>query len=210
MIDPRNRNTLPCKLGALLLAVSLSLPGCSMLDRNSDRQPSSTNNICRIFADRPHWYRATQASEARWGAPAWLQMAIIWRESGFRQNVRPPRSYLLGIVPWGRQSSSHGFTQAVDGTWKWYMDSTGNRGAERDDFADSADFVGWYVQKTHQSNGIAKTDAYRNYLAYHEGHGGYRKGTYRNKPSVLKAASEVGGMAQRYRQQLRSCESRLG
>ncbi len=90
------------------------------------------------------------------------------------------------------------------------MDSTGNRGAERDDFADSADFVGWYVQKTNRSNGIAKTDAYRNYLAYHEGHGGYRKGTYRNKPPVLKAAAEVESMAQRYRQQLRSCESRLG
>ena len=89
MADARKTNTLPCKLGALLLAVSLSLQGCSMLDRNSDRQPSSTNNVCRIFAERPHWYRATQASEARWGAPAWLQMAIIWRESGFPSKYSP-------------------------------------------------------------------------------------------------------------------------
>ena len=137
-------------------------------------------------------------------------MAVIWRESGFRQDVRPPRTYLLGVIPWGRQSSSHGFTQAVEGTWEWYIDSTGNRGADRDDFSDSADFVGWYVDRSHRSNGIAKTDAYRNYLAYHEGHGGYQRGTYRRKPAVRRAAKEVADMAQRYRQQLRRCASHLG
>ena len=197
-------------LGAMLLAAVLGASGCSVLDRYSDRQPTTTTDICRVFSERPHWYRAASASRAKWGAPISLQMAIIWRESGFRQDIRPPRKYLLGIIPWGRPSSSHGFTQAVDGTWQWYIDSTGNRGADRDDFADSADFVGWYVHRSHQSNGIAKSDAYRNYLAYHEGHGGYRNGTYRNKSAVRRAAREVEDMARRYRRQLERCESDLG
>ena len=196
--------------GILLLALALSIPGCSFLGRYSDNQPSTTTDICRIFSERPHWYRAARASESRWGAPVSVQMAIIWRESAYRKDIRPPRKYLLGIVPWGRQSSSHGFTQAVDGTWDWYIESTGNRGADRDDFADSSDFVGWYVHRSYQSSGIPKSDAYRNYLAYHEGHAGYRQGRHRNKPDLLRAASEVEAMARRYDSQLRRCRSRLG
>ncbi len=180
-----------------------------MLDRNSDNQPSTTTDVCRIFAERPHWYRSARASEARWGAPVWLQMAIIWRESAYRKDVRAPRDYVLGVIPWGRESSSRGFTQAVDGTWQWYIESTGNRGARRSDFADATDFVGWYVHKSYQSNDIRKADAYRNYLAYHEGHGGYRKGRYRNKPEVQQAARSVETMARRYRTQLDRCGARL-
>ena len=193
-----------------VLVLALLLPGCSWFDRYSDRQPSTTSDICQIFDERPHWYRSARTTESRWGAPIWVQMAIIWRESAFRKDIRPSRRYFLGIVPLGRPSTSRGFTQAVDGTWDWYIDSTGNRGADRDDFADSSDFVGWYVHRTNRSNGIPKSDAYRNYLAYHEGHGGYRKGTYRKKPAVRKAAAEVESMAQRYRRQLDRCESRLG
>lgn len=210
MAGVRSKTLVARSLPAFLVSVLLIFPGCSMLGGYSDRQPSTTTDVCRIFSERPHWYRAAKASESRWGAPVWLQMAIIWRESGFRPDARPPRTYLLGVIPWGRQSSSHGFTQAVEGTWEWYIDSTGNRGADRDSFSDSADFVGWYVDRSHRSNGIAKTDAHRNYLAYHEGHGGYQRGTYRRKPAVQKAATEVADMAQRYRQQLGRCASHLG
>jgi len=202
----RNRRSAP-RAVLLAAASSLLLAACSAGPGpfRSDAQPSTTEDICQIFRERPHWLDAARKAQAKWKVPAALQMAIIWRESAFRGNVRPPRTFLLGFIPAGRPSSSTGFTQAVDGTWKWYVDSTGNRGAQRSDFADSADFVGWYVDRSRRSNGIAKTDAYRNYLAYHEGHGGYRKGSYRSKPGVLKAAREVERMYKRYQGQLRRC-----
>lgn len=176
------------------------LSGCA-----SNRQPSTTTDICRVFDERPHWYRAAKKSRQKWGTPVHVQMAIIWRESAFRPKVKPPRVHLLGFIPAGRVSSSRGFTQAVDGTWDWYMESTGNDGASRSDFADSADFVGWYTRMSRRLSRIRQSDAYRQYLAYHEGHGNYNKGTYRNKPHVRKAAREVEEMADRYARQLRRC-----
>lgn len=187
-------------LGALLAGVAL-LSGCA-----TDRQPSTTTDLCRIFDERPHWYRAALKSRQKWGAPVHVQMAIIWRESGFRPNVKAQRVHFLGFIPAGRASSSRGFTQAVDGTWEWYMDTTGNSGASRSDFADSADFVGWYTRMSRRLSKIRQSDAYRQYLAYHEGQGNYNKGTYRSKPQVRKAAREVEEMADRYARQLRRCK----
>ena len=138
-----------------------------------------------------------------------VQMAIIWRESAFRAHVRAPRKRILWVIPAGRASSSRGFTQAIDGTWNWYKESTGNTGANRSSFEDSADFVGWYASMTRRINGVRKTDAYNNYLAYHEGHGNFKKRSFRNKPNVRKAAREVKNMADRYERQLRGCRSRL-
>ncbi len=185
--------------GAMLL-----LSGCV-----SDSQPTTTTDICQIFSEHPHWYRATRKSHQKWGAPAYVQMAIIWRESAFRQDIRPPRKHILGIIPWGRQSSSRGFTQAVDGTWDWYIQSSGNSGASRSNFVDSADFVGWYVSKTHQINGVRKSDTYNQYLAYYLGHGSFRKKVYKNKPKARKFARETAAMGDRYRKQMRKCQSRL-
>lgn len=176
----------------------------------TDRQPGTTTDLCEIFEQRSHWYRAMLESEEDWDTPIPVQMAILWRESAFDPDARPARDYVFfGLIPWGRISTSEGFTQAVDATWQWYRDSTGNSGASRSDFADSADFVGWYTTKSNQINGIRKSDAYNQYLAYHEGHGNYRKRTYRKKPGVRHAAREVADMADRYARQLRECRSRL-
>ncbi|HRY16401.1 MAG TPA: hypothetical protein P5330_11090, partial [Candidatus Competibacteraceae bacterium] len=49
----------------------------------------------------------------------------------------------------------------------------------------------------------------RQYLAYHEGHGGFARGSYRKKPWLMKRAREAGQLAERYRIQLARCESQL-
>jgi hypothetical protein len=36
-------------------------------------------------------------------------------------------------VPWSRPTSAYGFSQAVDATWDWYQQSTGNPDADRGD-----------------------------------------------------------------------------
>ena len=57
---------------------------------------------------------------------------------------RPGRSaaFLARQVP---RSSAYGYAQALEGTWDDYRKDTGRRGADRDDFADSSDFIGWYM-----------------------------------------------------------------
>ena len=81
--------------------------------------------------------------------------------------------------------------------------------ADRDDFDDAVDFVGWYCNTSHRMLGISKWDAYNQYLAYHEGHGGYKRKTYRKKKWLIKTAHRVQGNAKRYSAQLSRCEDEL-
>jgi hypothetical protein len=187
-------------VGALLLA--LAVGSCSSTPSDP---PRTQNDICSIFAERPKWREAVYESALRWGAPVEVQMAIIWRESSFRAEAKPPKKRVLAVIPWGRKSSAFGFAQAIDSTWDWYREETGNRDADRDDFDDAADFVGWYMAKTMVSNGILMHDAFNHYLNYHEGHAGYRRGGWRNKDWLKRAATQVADRAVHYRGQLRSC-----
>lgn len=187
--------------GAVTLA--LLVAACA-----SSGPPRHQDDVCAIFASRPAWRDAVLASEARWGAPAHVQMAIMWKESSFRHDARPPRRYVMfGLVPWGRVSSAYGYSQALDGTWERYLSETGRSSwmASRDDFADAADFVGWYMATTRRVNGVSMDEAVAQYLNYHEGHGGYRRGSYRQKQWLINAAGRVGARADRYRQQMSNC-----
>jgi hypothetical protein len=97
----------------------------------------------------------------------------------------------------------------VDGTWDWYKLKTGNHNADRDDFDDAVDFMGWYMNQSNKRSGVAKSDAYHQYLAYHEGHGGFNKKTYQKKPWLMKVARKVENNAKRYNRQLNQCASEL-
>ena len=138
-----------------------------------------------------------------------MQLAIIYQESKFSAKASPPRFRVLGLIPWGRASSSYGYAQATESTWRWYMQATGNYTAERDDFTDAVDFIGWYCSLSEELLGIPKADAYSQYLAYHEGHRGFEKKTHHGKQWLLRIASEVESRANRYRTQLNRCEKEL-
>ena len=77
------------------------------------------------------------------------------------------------------RSSAYGYAQALDGTWDDYRQATGRRGADRDDFADASDFIGWYMNEAAPGERLAPHDAYNQYLAYPEGKAGYARGSYR-------------------------------
>jgi hypothetical protein len=187
-------------VAALVLLASCSGGG----DRAEEDPPSRQDDICAIFDQRPQWREPIYASARKWGAPVPVQMAIIWRESSFRSSVRPPAKYAMGM-PIGHISSAYGFAQAIDGTWEWYQQETGNSSADRTRWEDATDFVGWYMAKSYESNGIGMHDAFNQYLAYHEGHTGHRNGSYRAKPWLTGVAAQVAGQAARYRGQLRAC-----
>jgi hypothetical protein len=134
-------------------------------------------------------------------------MAIMHQESKYEAKAKPPRTTCLYIFPGPRPSSAFGYSQALDSTWENYKRSTGNRGADRDDFGDSIDFIGWYCNVSHKQCGIAKDDAYSMYLAYHEGQGGFNRKTYRKKTWLKQVASKVNSRAKTYQKQLARCES---
>ena len=50
-------------------------------------------------------------------------MSILRQESSFQNRVKPEREKLFGVIPWKRKSSALGYTQAIDGTWDWYLGS---------------------------------------------------------------------------------------
>lgn len=168
--------------------------------------PRNVNDACSIFAEYGDWFAGAKAASRRWDVPMPVLLAIIHQESAFRADARPPRTWTLGIIPGPRPSSAFGYSQALDGTWERYVAATGKRGADRDEFADAVDFVGWYVDQTAQINRIAKSDAYNQYLAYHEGQGGFAKGTHLKKAWLVERARGVRRQADRYRAQLARCE----
>ena len=116
---------------------------------------------------------------------------------------------LFGLIPWGRVSSAYGYSQAKTPTWADYMRETDNSGADRDDFEDAIDFMGWFIYKSQKVNGISKWDAYAQYLNYHEGWGGYKRRSYDRKPWLKKVASKVKARSLRYATQLKTCEEDL-
>ena len=171
--------------------------------------PQNTSDACAIFEEKDGWYDSAKDSYEKWGVPVHVQLAIIRQESSFKHDAKPPRQKLLWVIPWTRQSSAYGYAQIKDSTWDWYRDKTGNRWADRDDFDDAVDFVGWYCNTSHRILGISKWDAYNQYLAYHEGHGGFKRKTYRKKKWLVKTARKVDSNAKRYRAQLARCEDEL-
>ncbi|QDJ51287.1 transglycosylase SLT domain-containing protein [Bordetella hinzii] len=189
---------------ALLLCL-LALAGCA-----STRPPGDPENICAIFREKPDWHDAALKVQDKWGAPVQVPIAMMYQESSFRHDALPPRYYFLGFIPWGRVSSAYGYAQAKDETWSDYKREAGGWFSSRDNFADSLDFMGWYMSKTQRINGISKWDAYGQYLNYHEGWTGYRNRSYERKAWLQRVARQVQARAERFGAQYKQCERELG
>ena len=92
---------------------------------------------------------------------------------------------------------------AIKGTWKQYKEETGNKYALRTRFKDSVDFIGWYTNKTEKILKVSKKDAFRQYIAYHEGWGNYKN--YKNNQKVIVLAKKVEGYSNKFKKQLNKC-----
>jgi hypothetical protein len=130
-------------------------------------------------------------------------MAMMWQESKFVANARPPHRYALGVIPMGRASSAYGYSQALDGTWEEYVAERGR--ARRDDIADAADFMGWYMADSAEMLGLPLWDVENHYLAYHEGRSGYARQSHLEKGWLLRVAADLEGRAAMYDSQLAAC-----
>ncbi len=195
-------------IGTRVAALSLAafcvsaLPGCATV-------PENVEDVCAIFEEKGRWYKAAKKSEERWVTPIHVQLAIIRQESTFKFNAKPPRTRLLGFIPWTRPSDAYGYAQALESTWDRYQKDTGRRGADRDDFGDAIDFVGWYTHQSQTIAGISKWDPYNQYLAYHEGQTGWLNKSYRFKGDLKRIARSVDYRAREWGAQLDRCEDDL-
>lgn len=189
---------------ALALSIGGVLSGCAST-------PVRTNNACAVLDQKDgffnNWASKAKAAERKYGIPMPIILATINTESGYQHNARPPRKKLLGFIPWKRPSSAYGYSQALNGTWDHYRKATGNWNANRKDFGDATDFVGWFHRESVNRNGVNPNDAYSLYLNYYLGHAAYSRGA-RGNATAVQGAQRTDTIARRYDQQLRSCGRR--
>ena len=190
------------KIKFVVILVFVFIQSCGVFNRI----PSSQNNACDILDHRTSWKRAVNYTSKKWGVSPALQLAFIKTESNFRARAKTPRKFFLGIIPTGRISSAYGYAQVLDGTWDWYKKDSGNRSASRTDFSDSSDFIGWYVTQTNKKLQISKSNVYRQYLAYHQGHAGYASGRYKSSKAIQAVARRTANTASMFERQLKNCK----
>ena len=182
----------------LLILSLLILASCSA------KIPSNQDDICDILDENPKWEQDLLEAQKRWDAEPSTVMAIIRQESSFNPDAAPERNKLLGFIPWKRASSARGYAQAVEGTWEEYRTETNRGRARRNKFSDSVDFIGWYLSKA-KSVRIKSYEVDKLYIAYHEGYGGYKRKSYRDKEWLVDVAKKVKYNSVRYERQLKSC-----
>ena len=142
--------------------------------------PKNTADGCSIFSERYLWYKHAKKTEKKWGTPIYLQLAIIKMESDFDWLAKPKRQKIFKVIPYKRPSSSFGYSQA---------------------------FIGWYTNKTEKILKISKNDAFRQYIAYHEGWGNYKN--YKQKQKIILLAKKVENQSNKYKSQLSKCSKSL-
>ena len=176
-----------------------AISGCSV------SPPRNPENLCSIFQEKDSWYSAAHKVHDKYGIPINVAMAIMYQESAFVDDAKPPMRWFL-FIPYGRGSSAYGYAQAQDPVWEDYLDDAGSFFSDRDDFSDALDFIAWYMTKTKKVNGIQFTDAYNQYLNYHEGWTGFKNNSHRSKDWLINAARNVQQRADRYKKQLLTCD----
>ena len=186
---------------SLVLVLVDALAGCA------SAPPENSDNICDIFSEKRGWYKDAKKSSRRWGTDITVMMSMMHQESSFKGRAKPPRTKILWILPGPRPANAYGYAQATKETWRAYKSSTGRGGADRNNFDDAIDFIGWYNDQSQRRNKISKSDAYHLYLAYHEGQGGFARRSYKNKQWLKDVATKVSKRSGIYRAQLNKCEA---
>lgn len=189
----------------LALVAAVQLAACASMTPQPSNQEIA--DACLLLQQNRPWHEALRNTARNWGAPMGFQLAVMKQESSFDSEARPPRGERkwFGLVEGDYISSAVGYSQALDSTWESYKAQTGNWGANRNNFRDSSDFIGWYFSSTGKRTGLGQFDYRNHYLAYHEGAGGYLKGTYKAKRWLVDVAGKVAGQAARYETQISNC-----
>ena len=161
-------------------------------------------NICAILAQDKSWPADTLRASRRWQVQPWLPLAVIYHESRFEAQARPPMKHINGI--WQRPSSAYGFAQAIDSTWNEYNAKVSSKVIlMRDEYQDAVDFASYYLRHIMDSLDVSPTRVDLLYLAYHEGISGYTNKSYSSKKWLIKTSGRVAATAALFHRQWLSC-----
>lgn len=166
----------------------------------------ASQTVCQLFVEKPNWRTAAQKAAQHWQVPVSGLMAIIWQESRYGKGATPEHSKWLKWIPWIGAKNAFGYAQATNATWFDYCQSRKRLRADRSHFADAIDFVGWYLNRAHETLNISKEDIYHLYLAYHEGISGYRSKKWESKIWLKHVAKKVEKQQRLYQQQIKNCD----
>lgn len=180
-----------CKKSILIAALSMSLFGCVAFENTSTNHH---DDACAILSQNKDWFNASKKASRKWGVPISVQLSVIKHESSFRYDAKASTSTALG------------YAQALDGTWSEYKADTNNKSADRTSYYDATDFIGWYFRNTTRSLNHSAYDAATFYLAYHDGIGGFKRGTHLKKDWLMKKSAQVQSTANTYRLQINKCK----
>ncbi|HVY87414.1 MAG TPA: hypothetical protein VG942_01000 [Hyphomonadaceae bacterium] len=191
---------------AVASAISAAAASCATAPQPP---PEQIADACLLLKDNRNWYNALRDTAHQWGAPMGYQLAVIKQESNFDPKALAPRGerQWFGLVEGKRLSSANGYSQALDQTWDNYRTKAGKSGADRHNFKDAVDFIGWYYNTTGEKTGLGQYDYRAHYLAYHEGATGYLQGTWKKKGWLVDAANRVASQAARYESQISGCKA---
>jgi len=172
--------------------------------------PDQVDAVCESPFTR--WYRA--ADRLHPGSrfifttrdkEAWLQSVERWlhrREPPKESSIWfKHRMHHSGRVTFDREVHSDLYDAHHESVMRYF--------ADRDDFGDAIDFVGWYTDLSAKSVGISKWDPYNQYLAYHEGQAGWKRKSYSTKRWLKETARVVDYRAKEWGAQLARCEDEL-
>lgn len=177
---------------------------CFFLFGCEHARPKNINDACAIYREFPGWLAAGKRVKKRWGTPLSLQLAFIYTESRFTADARPKREPFHFF----NKSSALGYSQALNQAWRAYLHATHKLAADRENFADASDFIGWYTHTSKRRLHIPYSRVANHYLAFHEGWSGYEAGSYKRVPGLMQIAQSVRRQAARYRNQLIHCHNR--
>ena len=161
---------------------------------NFDQQPPEKmqENACVLLKNYPHWRKVLFEAKRQWKMEPSYILAFLHQESRFNPKALS-------------KSMAYGFAQVKDDSWDWYVLKTGNKIGSRERFDDAVDFISFYAHANVKRNGVALNDVKKQYLAYHEGMGGYEQGSYLEKPWLIEVSDKVVRWANMYREQLKRC-----
>ena len=99
------------------IALLCLLTGCASDLKQGDYQ----HHVCKVIKSHWGWSHSLKAVERKTGLPPSLALSVIYHESAFQSDARPPRGRLFGFIPW-RSSTAYGYGQIKDETWEWYKE----------------------------------------------------------------------------------------
>ncbi|GAB4223233.1 MAG: transglycosylase SLT domain-containing protein [Francisella sp.] len=172
---------------------------CILLLNCSEKvQIDHNKDICTILKENPDWKKTLIKVHEKYKVEPEFIMALIYQESRFDAKAK------------SKHSTAYGYAQVINKTWKHFQEDV-KANAKRDNFDDSAEFVGWYVSQLANKLKIKMTDYSNLYMAYMLGATGfkrYKNGTFKNTEKIekdKKITLKLKGYTKEYKSQLKQC-----